>query len=126
MAVQKKRILVVDDEAKFTRLLKRYLEQSGAYEVREEHQGERALAAARQFHPDVILLDVVMPDLDGGTVAAQLKDDPALRHTPIVFLTAAVSPEEVEERSGVIGGHPFLAKPVDIKDVLACIQQHLG
>lgn len=125
MPTRKIRILVVDDEAGFTNLLKLNLEQTGAYEVREEHRAVRALAAARAFKPDLILLDVVMPEMDGGELAARLTADADLKDTPIVFLTATVSQEEASRRSRLIGGHPCIAKPVGLDEVTACITRYL-
>lgn len=122
----KKRILIIDDEPAVTRGLKLNLEATGAYEVREEHKGARALDAAREFRPVLILLDVMMPDKDGGQIAAEIKADENLRQTPIVFLTAAVLKDEVNTQSGVIGGQSFLAKPVNVEEVIQCIQRHLG
>ena len=121
----KKRILIIDDEAGLTRLLKLNLEQTGAYEVRTENQGSHALAATREFRPDLILCDVIMPDMEGSDVATQLKADPGLAYIPFVFLTAVVSREEVEAQGGVIGGHPFIAKPVTVEKIVECIEQHL-
>lgn len=121
----KKRILIIDDETGLTRLLKLNLEQTGTYEVRTENQGSHALAAAREFRPDLILCDVIMPDMEGSDVAAQIQADPSLADTPLVFLTAVVSREEVEAQGGVIGGHPFLAKPVTVDKIVECIEQHL-
>lgn len=63
-----------------------------------------------------------MPDADGGEVAAQIKADRNLKDTPIVFLTAVVSKKE----EGLIGGRPFLAKPVGVKEVIDCIEKHLA
>jgi CheY-like chemotaxis protein len=123
--MEKRRILVVDDEADFTSLLKLNLEKTGAYEVREEHCGEHALAAARAFKPDLILLDVMMPHIDGGQVAAQLKADRRLKDTPIVFLTAVVSKEEAKGQKGMIGGHRFITKPVTPEEVMASIEEYL-
>ena len=121
----KKRILIIDDEASMTRLLKLNLEHTGAYEVREEHQGTRGLAAAREFQPDLILLDVIMPDVDGREVAAQIHADERTKDTPIVFLTAVAAKKDPGARGGSIGGHPWLAKPVTIEDVTSCIEQNL-
>jgi CheY-like chemotaxis protein len=123
--MQKKRILVVDDEPHVTRTLKLYLEATGAYEVRTENEGKRALAAARDFKPDVILLDIVMPDTDGAAVAADIEGDPALKGTPIVFLTALVSKKEVGSEGRSIGGHPFLAKPVEPEKVIEWIERQI-
>jgi CheY-like chemotaxis protein len=120
-----KRILIVDDESSITRLLQLNLEKLGAYLVRTENSGRNALAAARDFQPDLVLLDVMMPDLDGGAVASQFQADPVLKDTPIVFLTAAVKKEEVDATGGLIGGYPYIAKPLDVKGVLATIERQL-
>src|SRR5438045_282565 len=124
--MSKKRILVVDDETSITRLLKMNLELIGNYEVREENLGARAIEAAREFKPDLILLDVMMPDMAGGEVAAGLKQEPALRKTPVVFLTAAVKKEELGAPDGKIGGRIYIAKPVNVKRVISVIEKSLG
>src|SRR5919109_851520 len=71
---RKPRILIVDDEPAFTRLVKLALEQDGYYEVQEENHGRHALAAALEFRPDLVLLDVIMPDMGGAEVAAGFRD----------------------------------------------------
>lgn len=123
--MDKRRILLIDDEETFTRTLKSYLEKTGRYEVRAEHEGARGLQAVREFAPDLVLLDVIMPDADGGHVAAQIREDLRMRAVPIVFLTAVVSREETSAHGGTIGGNEFLAKPVSAKEVLACIEHKL-
>jgi len=124
--MDKKRILLVDDEPSFTRLIKLNLEQIGPYEVRVENDGKQAFKAAREFHPHLVLLDVIMPEIDGGEVAAQIRADPQLKDTPIVFLTAVVSRETVHAKGEMIGGNTFLAKPVTVLDVVATIEKHLA
>jgi CheY-like chemotaxis protein len=70
------------------------------------------------------LLDVVMPIRDGGEIAAQIRADPELQNTPIIFLTALVTPSEA--KAGVhIDGHPFLAKPINIQRLISAIDEHL-
>ncbi len=118
-----KRILIVDDEDGFTRLVRMTLESTGRYEVREENDGIQALASALEFRPDLIFLDVVMPDVDGGDVAAQLRRAPRLQNVPIVFLTAIVSQSET---GGMIGGFPFLSKPVSLDSMSRCIETQLS
>ena len=122
--MSKQRILIVDDEESFTRLLKLNLHATGRYEVREENWAGGALTAAREFKPDLVLLDVMMPQQFGGDVAATFQADVELKDIPIVFLSAAVRKERVAEHGGVISGRPFLAKPVDIDEVIACIEQY--
>jgi len=120
----KKRILLVDDEKSLTTLLKLNLEETGNYEVRVENWPEDALAAAREFKPDLVLLDIIMPRLPGGNVAAQIDGDPQLKGTPIIFLTAAVRRSQVEDNDGIICEHPCLAKPASIDEVIAMIEKH--
>ena len=126
MNKEKKRILVVDDEPSITRMLKLNLEQTGDYAVATENVSVAALAAAKQFQPDLMLLDVMMPGMDGGSLATALQANPKLKGVPIVFVTAAVTREELRQRHGLVGGQPFLAKPVNLHEVLACVQQQLG
>jgi len=121
----RKRILVVDDHANITRLLKLNLEQTNLYLVRTENDAQAALAAAKEFQPDLILLDVMMPGMDGGRLAAQFQATPELKSVPIIFLTATVTHDEVRQRGGLVGGLPFLAKPVNLSELLRCLKQNL-
>jgi two-component system OmpR family response regulator len=125
MDTEKKRILVVDDEASITRLLKLNLEQTNEYLVRAENDAGAAVAAAEEFNPHLILLDVMMPGLDGGELASRFQTRPGLKSVPIVFLTAAATKGEIYARGGKVGGLPFLAKPVQISEVVACLKQQL-
>ena len=120
-----KRILVVDDEPSVTRNLKLNLESGGDYEVLGENIAADALSAARIFKPDLILMDVMMPGIDGGDVAAQLRADPLLRNTPVIFLTAIVSNEETDGHEKLSGGETFLAKPVDIVELRKTLEAHI-
>ena len=120
-----KRILLIDDEATLTRLLALNLQQAGDYEVRTENRGSQGLAAALAFRPDLVVLDVVMPDMSGGEVAAQISHDPRLHNTVVVFMTAIVSKQEAEKNGGLIGGHPVIAKPVATEELVAFIERHL-
>ena len=126
MNTRKKRILVVDDEPRDSRLLKLFLEQTNDYVVREENDAHAALAAAEEFQPHLILLDVMMPGIEGGELATCFQENAKLKAVPIVFLTAAVTREEVKAGGGQLGGFPFLAKPVVLAEVAACLKHHLG
>jgi CheY-like chemotaxis protein len=123
---EKKRILAVDDRASNTRLVKLCLEQTNDYVVREENDSKAALAAAEEFQPHLILLDVMMPGLDGGELAARFQANPKLKAVPIVFLTAAITKEEPKSGEGQLGGYSFLAKPIVLQEMVACLKHHLG
>jgi CheY-like chemotaxis protein len=126
MNPRKKRILVVDDEPGITRMLKLNLEQTGEFVVQVENAAPHALTAALTFQPDLILLDVLMPGVDGGQLAAHFQASPRLEKVPIIFLTAAATKQEVNSHGGQIGGLEFLAKPVDMPEVVASIRKHLA
>lgn len=122
----KKKILVVDDEASLTRMVKANLERTGKYEVRTENMGSKAIEAAREFKPDLMFLDVMMPDMSGDEVAAALREDSELNDMKYVFLTAIVTKDETETMGSEIGGHQFLAKPVKTDELIATIERMLG
>ena len=121
-----KRILVVDDKASDSRLIKLFLERDDDYVVREVNDAQAALSAAEDFEPDLILLDLMMPGMGGTELAGCLEASPKLKAVPIVFLTAAITKEQVAAVGGRIGKFPFLAKPIVLPEVDACLKQILG
>jgi CheY-like chemotaxis protein len=121
----KKRILVVDDEPEITDLLKVYLERLGRFEVHVENHSDRTLKTARDFHPDLILMDIMMPEPDGSEVAAFLQDDPQLRRVPIIFVTALVSQLQSNRPLFGFGRSLFLGKPINFEELLHHIDQSL-
>ena len=123
---QKRKILVVDDEVTFTNIVKLTLEMKNHCEVCVENDPRMALATARKFWPDIILLDVVMPELDGGEVHRQFMADPSLKHIPIIFLTAIVRQKEVDKYKGMIAGSFFIAKPVNADGLISAIEERLS
>ena len=122
----KRKILIVDDEPKFTKIVKLILESENSYEVRELNDPAMTVEAAYEFSPDIILLDVVMPEIDGGDVFSKLKTDPTLRRIPVIFVTAVVRKKEVEEHRGLIGGAYYMAKPITAESLIHCIEQHIA
>ncbi len=121
MRENKPKILIVDDQKDFTAVTKRTLTD---YEFCEENDSSRALETARTFQPDLILLDVMMPDLDGGDIAAQIRADSKLKDVPIVFLTGMVTPQEAAN-GPMLGGFPFISKPVTRETLVEHIEKHL-
>ena len=123
-AKEKPRILIIDDNRDFTYSAKLALEQTGGYSVWEENEPARAHQTAQRVLADLILLDIAIPETDGGEVAARIESDPTLHRIPVVFLTALLT--KTEARSGVeIQGHPFLAKPISIPELVAAIERYL-
>ena len=122
------RVLVIDDEAPIRLLCRVNLEAEGM-QVSEAADGPTGLEKARSERPDVILLDVMMPGLDGWRVAEQLIDDPGTRGIPIVFLTARA--EFRDRAKGLdIGGVDYITKPFNplelapmVRDLLARIER---
>jgi DNA-binding response OmpR family regulator len=99
------------------------LQQTGQYEIREENNATHTVSAAREFRPDVVLLDVMMPEADGGDIAGDLKADDLTAHIPIIFLTALVGNEETSLGGLLSGGHRFLPKPVSLAELTQCIEE---
>ena len=90
----------------------------------EENDPANADQTAHNFKPDVILLDIVMPKMDGGELATQIEGDRELHDTPIIFLTALVT--HGEAKSGLhVQGHPLVAKPISIPELIEAIEKHL-
>lgn len=121
----KTKILVVDDEERLTKMVKLNLEQTGDYEIRTENLATNALNAAREFKPDLIILDIMMPDISGDVIAQQLLDDEELNDIKIIFLTALVTKGEIKSKGSEIAGRTFLAKPVKIDELITCIEEQL-
>ena len=119
----KKKVLLVDDEKSFTTLLKLNLEETGRYEVRAVNLGEEALPAAREFKPDIMLLDLIMPYMPGGNVVALFEADAEFQNLPIVFMTAAIQRSRVAENDGIISGKPCLAKPASLEEIIKMIEE---
>jgi two-component system alkaline phosphatase synthesis response regulator PhoP len=120
----KTRVLVIDDEAPIRLLCRVNLEAEGM-EVLEASDGPSGLEEARREKPDVILLDVMMPALDGWRVAEQLLDDPSTQDIPIIFLTARAEFRD-RARGLVIGGVDYVTNPFNPLELAALVRDLLG
>jgi CheY-like chemotaxis protein len=123
-ANSKKRILLVDDEEGFTRLVQVNLERTGRYIVREENDPTNAVETAAEFQPDLILLDLVMPKMDGPRLSRQIQNDPRLKETRIMFLTGSIARNAAGATE--IGGIVALAKPIGITELMEAIEAMLA
>jgi len=123
----KRRVLLVDDEVGLTSLLRRSLEDFGDYEVRTANSGSAALAVMRQFHPDIVLLDVVMPGMTGRDVAACMRRDPEQATIPIVFVTALPPPDRASGSGapGALDGCLCIEKPLTADEIVTAIEATL-
>lgn len=116
-------ILVVDDNPANLSVLFEYLEESG-YEVSVARSGERALHQLRHFEPDLILLDILMPGMDGFEVCRRLKEDSKTHDIPIIFMTSLT--DSTNKMKGFLaGGADYITKPLQHEEVLARISAHL-
>ena len=122
----KKRILIVDDERWFTNLLKYSLETEGYFDVRQENDATRAAETARHYGPDLVILDIMMPALDGSELAARFKADPLLADVPVLFMTALVTDADAPDGLCSRGGQTFLPKNVPVERLIECIEEKLG
>jgi CheY-like chemotaxis protein len=116
------RILVVDDDPLIRQLMGNLLEITD-FEVRGAVDGADGLAQVAAFHPDVILLDLMLPDLDGYTVCRTLKADPATRAIPVIFLTASLG--LARTRQAAAGAVACLPKPFELNALLAVVEEAL-
>ena len=119
-----KKILVVDDEPEVTRILKTRLEAAG-YEVMTALTGEECLLQAKKGRPDLVILDILMPGIDGIEAAAQLKQNPLTRGIPIFFLTCLKTKQD-EHRSRKAGEYTIFAKPFDPEELMTKIKETVG
>ena len=119
------RVLLIDDEAAFTRMVKLNLEATGKYAVRVINESPKTQQVANEFQPQIILLDVVMPEADGGDVAIQLRQHRITQDTPIIFVSAMVSRRESGSGLYESGGEHFLAKPVTTETLSNAIESVL-
>lgn len=117
----KRRVLIVDDEADITQLLGQQLDSTGGYETLGLTAAAHVLPTARSWHPDVIIMDLLMPGFSGSEIAALLANEHALKRIPIIFLTGAVT-EDVAAKSGAVGRHQCLNKPVHLHTLLLSIE----
>lgn len=114
------RILVVDDDKKIVRLVRSYLEQAG-YQVLTAHDGETALHNIRRERPDLVVLDLMLPDRDGCEITRLVRSDQSLARLPIIMLTARV--EDTDKIVGLeLGADDYITKPFNPREVVARVR----
>jgi len=118
-----KKILIVDDEPEIAQFLGLRLTNSG-YKVLKAYNGTEAIKIAKKELPDLIVLDILMPEIDGSKTASLLKEYPETKDIPVIFLTCLFTKEE-EKKGNVRGGVYFVAKPYDADQLLSVIKENL-
>jgi len=118
----KPKVLIVDDEPFNIELLEGYL--SKEYDILKAHDGSEAITIVEATPPDIILLDIIMPGINGYKVCKKLKDDPKTNHIPIVIVTSL---NETKDRNKAIeaGADDFVTKPFDIIELTVRVRSHL-
>jgi len=106
---EKIKLVMIDDEEDFCHFVRLNLEKSGRFKVFTATRGSDGIALIEQAKPDLILLDIVMQDMDGGEVAYNLKNSDNTKDIPIIFITAILQPAEEDK---LRGKHHFMAKPI--------------
>ena len=123
--MSQKKILVVDDEPDIQSTLKKTLTCQG-YSVIVADTGKKAIALVRSSRPDLVILDVALPDLLGGQVAEAIQGIPEMRDIPIIFLTALLAKNEERKYGRIVGGRIMFAKPYDAEELLTAISETLA
>jgi len=112
MAKELQKILYAEDEPDIQSIAQMALEMMGGYTLKTCNNGQEAVDAAEDFMPDLILLDVMMPSMDGPTALAEIKKIPSLADIPVIFMTAKVQHQEIEDYKAM-GAIDVIAKPFD-------------
>ncbi|HEX9774282.1 MAG TPA: response regulator [Actinomycetota bacterium] len=116
--------MIVDDDRVIQQLLEVNLELEG-YTVAKADDGEDAIKRVHEFKPDLVLLDVMMPKVDGREACRRIKADPATAHIPVIFLSARA--QEMDVSSGLeLGAAAYLTKPFDPVDLLEAVKKVLA
>ena len=123
--MKKSKILIVDDDAHFARMIKSRLQQTKIYEVGIETNATNAVNSIREFMPELVILDIMMPAVSGDMIADKILNDEELSQIKIIFLTGLVTKHEVHPKDN-FSGRTLLAKPVDIDELLTCIEKQLN
>ncbi|MFC1976039.1 response regulator transcription factor [Chloroflexota bacterium] len=114
------RILIVDDDKQIVRLVRSYLEQAG-YQVLTAYDGETALHTIRREQPDLVVLDLMLPDRDGWEITRLIRSEPSLANLPIIMLTARV--EDTDKIVGLeVGADDYVTKPFNPREVVARVR----
>jgi two-component system response regulator RpaA len=120
----RRRVLIVDDEPSIAKILRKQMEVAG-FDVTVAVDGEQGLTMIREARPELVVLDVMLPKMNGHQVCAAVKQDPALKQTPILMLTAKAQRNDQDEAMKC-GADAYLAKPFQLDELLGKVRGLLG
>ncbi len=123
--MNKKKVLVVEDEHTSQQLIQFHLHNTGEYEVKILADGRQTLAAANEYSPDLILLDIIIPETSGIEISRELASEANLKDIPVVFITSLLTEDEVKSQDGVFYDRPCLAKPITKDKLLNCVRKNI-
>lgn len=119
-----KKILIVDDESEVRDAVRLCIEDGG-YEIHEAPDGKEGLARAKEIKPDLVILDLMMPDKWGYAVCEELKEDPETKHAAVLFLTGRKSPPSMK-MGEIKGGDDYIVKPFEPDELRGKVKELLG
>jgi excisionase family DNA binding protein len=119
------RVLVVDDDPEIIELFEDVLGEDGRFDIRSAQTGYDAGLLTQQFRPDLVILDYMLPDINGNVVCRTIRDNPDLQHIKILIISGMVDPSEVDSLTDA-GADAFIKKPFQIEQVLQQIEQLVG
>lgn len=121
MSAERRRVLIVDDEEDLVDMLALRLESTGLFEVERAHDGVAGLERAHRSRPDVVLLDNIMPGIDGWEVCRRLRADPESRNAAVVIMTAG-APTESQRKAREVAADALILKPYDQAEVIQTLR----
>ena len=118
------KVLVVDDEEPIQELLKYNLEKSG-YDVKTASDGFKAVDIAKKFHPDLVLLDIMMPDVDGYEICRHIKKTEKLKHIHVAFMSAKTKEADIQKGYD-LGASLYITKPFSTRELIKQVKELIG
>ncbi|MCK5215862.1 MAG: response regulator [Candidatus Omnitrophica bacterium] len=124
--MEKRKILLIDDEEDFCQIVKMNLELTGKFEIATQSDPAKALETAREFNPDLMILDFRMPQMHGSEVAQQFQQNPDTANIPIIFLTGMATRDELQKYGCDDLCDFVLTKPATDEEIINAIEKNLG
>lgn len=119
-----KKVMVVDNDVDITNMVENALKKSGGYTVIPVNESNKVIGLARKYQPDLMLLDVAMPGVQGPEIAMRMSHDRNLKKIPIIFISGMLDQQDTGKTGRKIGRYMCLAKPFQVDDLIACMEKY--